>query len=116
MSSSSSWSNVTHVSPSSDSRGPSPIPPSRASSPIPPNIVIERQSPSKFRLPSNLEKNNWTVVRRQQRPRDRPAFDIDDALQFPRLSPPVSPMSATSEHSSDDDNVVFTGSVKTALR
>ena len=108
-------------SPSSDSRGPSPIPPSRASSPIPPNIVIERQSPSKFRLPSNLEKNNWTVVRRQQRPRDRPAFDIDDALQFPRLRlpPPVSPMSAptpTSEHSSDDDNVIFTGSVNTALR
>ena len=109
MSSESSWSNVTHVSPSSDDA----IPPSRASSPTAPNIVIERQSPSKIRSPTNV----WTVVRRQQRPRDRPAFDIDDALQFPRLPPPVSPMSTpTSEHSSDDDNVVFTGSVKTALR
>ena len=98
-------------SPSSDSRGPSPIPPSRASSPIPPNIVIERQSPSKFRLPSNLEDNNWTVVRRQQRPRDRPAFDIDDPAHFPRLSPPVSAKSAPSEHSSDDDDVVFKGRV-----
>ena len=113
MSSESSWSNVTHVSPSSDDA----IPPSRASSPTAPNIVIERQSPSKIRSPTNV----WTVVRRQQRPRDRPAFDIDDALQFPRLRlpPPVSPMSAptpTSEHSSDDDNVIFTGSVNTALR
>ena len=108
MSSESSWS---HVSPSSDDA----IPPSRASSPTAPNIRIERQSPSKFRLPSDLETNVWTVVRRQQRPRDVPAFDIDDALQFPRLRlpPPVSPMSAPT---SDDDNVIFTGSVNTALR
>ena len=114
--SSSSSSNVTHVSPSSDSRGPSPIPPSRGPSPIPPNIEIERHSPSKVRAPSNLTDNNWIVVRRQQRPRDRPAFDIDNPAHFPRLPPPVSAKSAPSEHSSDDDDVVFKGRVKTALR
>ena len=99
-------SSSSNVSPSSDSRG---------SSPIPPNIEIERHSPSKVRAPSNLTDNNWILVRRQQRPRDRPAFDIDNPVQFPRLPPPVSAKSAPSEHSSDDDDV-FKGRVQAALR
>ena len=105
MSSESSWSNVTHVSPSSDDA----IPPSRASSPTGDNIRIQRQSPSKIRSPTNV----WTLVRRHQ----RPALDIDDALQFPSLRsppPPVSPPRSAS--TSDDDNVILTGRVNTALR
>ena len=101
-------SSSSNVSPSSDSRG---------SSPNAPNIEIERHSPSKVRLPSNLTDNNWTLVRRPQRPRARPAFDIDNPVQFPRL-PPVSAKSApvsSSEHSSDDDDV-FKGRVQVALR
>ena len=96
-------SSTSHVSPSSDEA----IHPSRASSPTGDNIRIQRQSPSKIRSPTNV----WTLVRRHQ----RPAFDIDDALQFPSLRspPPVSPRSAPT---SDDDNVIFTGRVNTALR
>ena len=95
-------SSSSNVSPSSDSRG---------SSPNGPNIDIERRSPSKVRLPSNVPDNSWTLVGRPQRPRASPAFNIDNADEFPRL--PVSANSGSGSASSDDP---FEGSVQVALR
>ena len=96
-------SSSSNVSPSSESRGSSP------------NIDIQRRSPSKVRLPSNVPDNSWTLVGRPQRPRASPAFNIDNADEFPRL--PVSANSGSrspsSEVPSDDP---FKGSVQVALR
>ena len=98
-------SSESNVSPSSESSGSSP------------NIDIQRRSPSKVRLPSNVPDNSWTLVGRPQRPRASPAFNIDNPVEFPRL-PPVSAKSGSrspsSEVPSDDD--VFKGSVQVALR
>ena len=99
-------SSSSNVSPSSDSRGSSP------------NIDIQRRSPSKVRLPSNLTDNSWTLVGRQQHPRARPAFNIDCPVEFPRL-PPVSAKSGSTSPSPEvpsDDDDVFKGSVQVALR